>query len=288
MIYTPDWGSLAHALERVVSTHGDLEKSKTAICDAIGDRKITVRVTVDRRPHRNSGRTFADGNIDIPNRICPADLDWIQSRPLRPWRIGPQPGEHYTWIGGWKPEPIELLELRNVDVTTVLRCEKSKDHTDSGNAMATDEFISYDEAFEVLCKKAGVMGFGVQVQAGTMHSCGYNPFADMQQTDEDRQQHKRIHKWLKEMGFTGQKFPAAEFERLTEMFPDTPSRRAEPPAVAAAPRAHLLIYQCLHVPWTPPRELTESVLLNYQEEPRIRLSAVVNLMAFGRPDVHRC
>jgi hypothetical protein len=38
--------------------------------------------------------------------------------------------------------------------------------------MATDEFISYDEAFELLCENAGVKGFGIQVQPGTMYSYG--------------------------------------------------------------------------------------------------------------------
>lgn len=127
MIYTADWEMLAHALDRVVSTHGDLEKSKAAICGAVADRKIAVRVTVGRRS-RYSGRTYADGNIDVPKKIDPDDFDWVQSSPLRPWRIGPQAGEHYTWIGGWEPEPIELIELRSTDVTAVLRCAESQNH----------------------------------------------------------------------------------------------------------------------------------------------------------------
>lgn len=38
--------------------------------------------------------------------------------------------------------------------------------------MSTDEFISFDEAFELLCEKAGVKGLGVQVQPGTMSLYG--------------------------------------------------------------------------------------------------------------------
>ena len=106
MIYTPDWETLANALERVVSTHGDLVESKIAICKAVADKKIGVRVTVDRRHHRHSGTTFTGGNVDVPARLNPDDFDWTQSRPLQPWRIGPRPGEHYTWIGGWNPKSM--------------------------------------------------------------------------------------------------------------------------------------------------------------------------------------
>jgi hypothetical protein len=150
--------------------------------------------------------------------------------------------------------------------------------------MATDEFISYDEAFELLCENAGVMGFGIQVQPGTMHSYGYDPYAEMSHTDDERQQHRRIRKWLKEIGFTGQKFPVAEFERLAELFPDSVARQAESAAVASARRTALWTHRCYQVPWTPPENLAEGDLLEYRDEPRIWLSTAVNLMAFGGPD----
>jgi len=49
MIYTPDWELLADALQRVVSAHEDLEVSKAAICNAIADKKISVRVVCHER-----------------------------------------------------------------------------------------------------------------------------------------------------------------------------------------------------------------------------------------------
>jgi hypothetical protein len=151
--------------------------------------------------------------------------------------------------------------------------------------MATDEFISFDEAFELLCETAGVRGLGVQVQPGTMSSYDYDPFAEFSLTEGDREQHKRIRNWLKKIGFTDQRFPVAEFEKLIELFPDGIARRTEPAAVARARREALLTYQFAHVPWNPPEELTESILLRYRDEPRVRLSVAVNLMAFGRPDM---
>lgn len=142
MIYTPDWESLARALERVASAHSDLVESKIAICNAVADKKIEVRVTIDRSHHRHSGTTFTGGNVDVPARLNPDDFDWTQSRPLRPWRVGPLPGQHYNWTGGWNPEPIELIELRRGDVTTVLRCDDK----------AGAEVIAYSEAKKHLCK----------------------------------------------------------------------------------------------------------------------------------------
>jgi hypothetical protein len=38
------------------------------------------------------------------------------------------------------------------------------------------------------------------------------------------------------------------------------------------------------VPWAPPEQLTESSLLELDNEPRIRLSTAVNVMAFGKPE----
>jgi hypothetical protein len=122
-IYAFDWESLANALGRVVAIHGDAEQVQTAICGAIADKKVDVRVTISRVDHLHGGRTFGIDNVDVPPRINPVDFDWVHSRPVHPWRIGPRRGEHYSWIGGWTPHPIELIELRRADVNTVLRCD---------------------------------------------------------------------------------------------------------------------------------------------------------------------
>jgi hypothetical protein len=146
--------------------------------------------------------------------------------------------------------------------------------------MATDRFISFEEAFELLCKKAGVGGRGVQLQPGTMYSSGYDPFAEISFTEEDRAQHGFIQRWLGQIGFTGDKFPIAEFERCFELFPGS---QPEPSKVSAAIRDFSLVRESLEVPWKPPKELTAEMLLRYREEPRIRLSIALNLMAFGQP-----
>jgi hypothetical protein len=143
MIYTPEWELLADALERVVSVHGDLLSCKAAICNAVADEKIAVRVTIAKSHHRHPGAIFKGRNVGVPARLNPDDFDWPQSRPLQPWGIGPRPGENYTWISGWEREPINLIELRRVDVTTVLRCEERGDSTKT---------ISYAEAVQMVGK----------------------------------------------------------------------------------------------------------------------------------------
>jgi hypothetical protein len=49
-----------------------------------------------------------------------------------------------------------------------------------------------------------------------------------------------------------------------------------------ARKTALRIKWCYEVPWSPPEQLTKTALLEYGNEPRIWLTAAVNLMAFGR------
>jgi hypothetical protein len=146
--------------------------------------------------------------------------------------------------------------------------------------MTADEYISYDEAFELLCEKAGIRGRGVQVQRRTMHSYYYNPFADIGVTDDEWQRLRFIDNWLKEIGFTGQKYPRVEFERLAKWIGS--KSVGESAAFATARQITLWADQCYRQPWFPPAQLTESALLECCDEPRIWLSAAANLMAFGR------
>ncbi len=264
MIYTPDWELLADALQRVVSAHEDLEVSKAAICNAIADKKIAVRVTVDRSHESFSGRTFVGDNIDVPVRINCDDFDWGKSRPLQPWRIGPRPGEHYSWIGGWKPEPIEMIELRREDVTKVLRCD------DRDNDV---QVITYAEAVEQVGTArfaddwiGGLTGHEEYVlDAGAFGGPSVAEFSDVQDKAREIEfQCSWAENWLEERGFLGgAPLPRAKFEReLIEAFPWKVS--------AIAP-----------VSWSPPRQLTGSRLIELGNEPAIWLSDAVNLMAFG-------
>ena len=89
------------------------QQAKADICNAVADGKIAVLVF-------DGDETYLGGNVRVPRRLTPSDFDWIQSKPAKPWFIGPMPGQHYYWNGG--DRPISLIELSTADVRAVL-CE---------------------------------------------------------------------------------------------------------------------------------------------------------------------
>jgi hypothetical protein len=111
---------LADALQRVMAAGASEDESKTDLCRAMADRKIDVRVTIAASDNERQGQVFSGGNVGVPPHLGPGDLEWAQSRPLGQWLIGPRPGEHYTWIGGWKDRPLSLIEAFTADVVAVL------------------------------------------------------------------------------------------------------------------------------------------------------------------------
>jgi hypothetical protein len=117
--YTPVWEPLADALKRVMKTGVIEEEAKTDLCRAVADRKIGVQVRIAASDY-GRGRVFSVGNVRVPPHLAPRDLDWVQSRPLAQWAIGPRLGEHYSWIGGWENRPLDLIELSTGDVIRVL------------------------------------------------------------------------------------------------------------------------------------------------------------------------
>jgi hypothetical protein len=127
--YNPDWEPLADALKRVMATGVSEDEAKTDLCRAVADRKIDVRVRIAA-----SDRTFSDGNVGVPAHLEPRDFDWVQSRPLKPWSIGPKRGEHYEW--DWENRPLDLIELLKADVTKIL-CTGDPPHRPSPGAGPT-------------------------------------------------------------------------------------------------------------------------------------------------------
>ncbi len=117
--YTPHWGALADALKRVMATGSSEDEAKTDLCRAMADRKIGVRVRIAASDLGMRGQVFSRGNVEVPPHLGPGDLDWVQSRPLKRWSIGPMPGQHYSWIGGWKDRPIDFIELSTADVAEI-------------------------------------------------------------------------------------------------------------------------------------------------------------------------
>jgi hypothetical protein len=118
--YTPDWEPLAHALKRIMRTGASEDEAKIDLCRAVADRKIDVRVRIAATDYAMRGRVFSGGNVRVPAHLDPRDFDWVQSRPLAQWSIGPKLGEHYYWISGWENRPLDLIELSTDDVMNIL------------------------------------------------------------------------------------------------------------------------------------------------------------------------
>lgn len=118
MAYIPKWERLSDALARVKASGSNGKQAKVDICNAVADREIAVQVTVDKNNQIDGGKTFPGKNVGVPPHLNTTDFDWAQSRPLKEWFIGPQPGQHYNWNGGNRP--ISLIELSTADVREVL------------------------------------------------------------------------------------------------------------------------------------------------------------------------
>jgi hypothetical protein len=118
--YLPDWEPLADALRRVIEAGSTEPQAKIDLCRAVADKKISIRVRIAPSDDGMRGRVFPFGNVGVPPHLAVQDFDWVQSRPLKPWSIGPMPGQHYSWIGGWENRPLDLIELSTADVIVIL------------------------------------------------------------------------------------------------------------------------------------------------------------------------
>ena len=120
MAYTPDWEPLADALQRIVATGVAEDEAKKDISLALGDQKIRVQVRIADTEAGMRGETRSAG-IVVPRDLAPDDFDWVHSRPLKPWLIGPASvAEHYFSVSGTESRRIALIKLFRADVTKVL------------------------------------------------------------------------------------------------------------------------------------------------------------------------
>ena len=102
MLYDPDWLSLLDARERLKARGAEATEAESAICLALRDRKLRPRWTLGKVTYAPTGATlsptyireleFKEGNklrLAVPADLKPADIDWDNSRPLRPLPYGP-------------------------------------------------------------------------------------------------------------------------------------------------------------------------------------------------------
>src|SRR5690242_2627887 len=102
MVYLTEWEPLSAALARVVASGASEEQGRIDIANAIADRAVSLRVKVDQNDSDVGGRVLSGVNVTPPKYLAPADIDWLESRPLAPWPTGPDqwdPAERYfgTW-----------------------------------------------------------------------------------------------------------------------------------------------------------------------------------------------
>jgi hypothetical protein len=163
MPYEPEWQRLSHALKRVVAAAIDEVSAKRAICDAIADGKIAVRlyflvppISIDWRPRRELSVTYARElrKGEIPPRLTPRDFDWVQSRIRKSGRWEKVRGPFGSFVGQWEvidaarhtpdkrpPESHRRppsgdrvmaywhrVELRRADVTELLKIRLAEQH----------------------------------------------------------------------------------------------------------------------------------------------------------------
>ena len=85
MAYSPLWESLASVLKRVVATSISRKKAQEQIANAIADRAIAVRVTIDASAPDIPGWVLEGSCVGVPQQLSPKDFDWTKSRPFTPW-----------------------------------------------------------------------------------------------------------------------------------------------------------------------------------------------------------
>jgi hypothetical protein len=122
--YEPEWISFSEARQRLMSRGLTQPEAETDITLAYRDRKLNYRATPEKITTLSGGtisthflRRLAFKNelklrLAIPHDLGPADIDWENSRPRKPWRYG-DPWQEFL-------AHIAKLELSSKDVTRVL------------------------------------------------------------------------------------------------------------------------------------------------------------------------
>jgi hypothetical protein len=105
------WLSLTDAVAGLATRDVRADRAKLDICVAIVGLRLRIRVHVSEHTET---KVFEINDIEIPDQLNPAHVDWAGSRPalLYPWRT--RSGE------GWQIRPVTLVEARVEDFTTEL------------------------------------------------------------------------------------------------------------------------------------------------------------------------
>lgn len=128
MPYDRAWKRLPEAMTGFMAAANCSEmEAKADICQAIADGAIEIRGKLKRHTSKRiiSQDVLAGTDLHIPPDIKPNELDWDQSRPLKPW---PVRREKYRIPGIWE---LEWIELYSADVASVICPAAERDQSDS-------------------------------------------------------------------------------------------------------------------------------------------------------------
>ena len=110
MAYVSDWESLSEAAKRVMAaTRLPKEEVQRDICRAIADGAIDFRAKPRWHPLARLGpqsTTLHAKDFELSTEIHPEDLDWENSRSLKPWMVRRSAP---VYFGEWELERIELF-----------------------------------------------------------------------------------------------------------------------------------------------------------------------------------
>jgi hypothetical protein len=114
MAYVPAWEWLSVTRDRVMAAAGlSKDEAQQIICRAIADRNVNIRGQLNKhatKPMRASN-VLEGRNFEIPTTLNPEDLDWEQSRPVKPWVVL---RGAFDPAGYWD---LKRIELSQADVT---------------------------------------------------------------------------------------------------------------------------------------------------------------------------
>jgi hypothetical protein len=228
----PKWERLSESLRRVMATGVPEGRAKRAICNAIVDRKVRLRLHFT---WRSTSETFLTGrdqptskvhclrNEEISSELGPGDFDWQRSRIRKPglWQNVRGPGSffanwrvietaHYgqanslpdSQRGGRTLAYRHRLELRSADVTK--------------NLIEPAEHDRYEKLERALAQLLPNLGPKQQAVAEIMLELGLKRIL---QSPTAKDRNKLIIDGLKEKGHGIREHPQRTIQRVLALLP---------------------------------------------------------------------
>lgn len=125
LAYSPEWETLADALRRLVAAGSTGSGTKRELCDAIADGVISVQLVLAEDARRGLPQILVSATeLDLPACLLPGDIDWQQSRPVKPWLPTRRPlSEPITLyasrVAHLLDRTIETIKVRSSDVSRI-------------------------------------------------------------------------------------------------------------------------------------------------------------------------